>query len=111
MVTPGGLARHPDGADAVLGEPTMTQAARRGHRIASARHDASAALHRIDAPTLVLHGTDDAFCPAGNADLLVAGITGAQLSWFEGARHAYFLEHRTAASAAVLAHLAAHPLR
>jgi 3-oxoadipate enol-lactonase len=70
---------------------------------------ASAALGRIGAPTLVLHGTDDAFCPTGNADLLVAGIPGAALQLFEGARHAYFLEHRAAASAAVLAHLAAHP--
>jgi len=111
MVTPEWLERHPDGADAVLGDPTMTQAARRGHRIASARHDASAALHRIDTPALVLHGTEDAFCPAGNADLLVAGIAGAALRVFEGARHAYFLEHRAAASAAVLAHLAAHPVR
>ena len=111
MVTPPWLDRHPGGADAVLGDPTMTQAARRGHRIASARHDASAALGRIGAPTLVLHGTDDAFCPTGNADLLVAGIAGAALQLFEGARHAYFLEHRAAASAAVLAHLAAHPRR
>jgi len=71
-----------------------------------------AMLHPVDAfqastrpsSTLAVHGR-------GNADLLVAGITGAQLIWFEGARHAYFLEHRTAASAAVLAHLAANPLR
>jgi 3-oxoadipate enol-lactonase len=111
MVTPAWLARHPGGADAVLGDPTMTQAARRGHRIASARHDASAALGRIAAPTLVLHGTDDAFCPVGNAGLLVAGISGAALRLFVGARHAYFLEQRRAASAAALAHLAAHPLR
>ena len=109
MVTPAWLDRHPGGADPVLGDPTMTQAARRGHRIASARHDASAALGRIGAPTLVLHGTADAFCPTGNADLLVAGIAGAALQLFEGARHAYFLEHRAAASAAVLAHLAVHP--
>ena len=49
MVTPAWLDRHPGGADAVLGDPTMTQAARRGHRIASPRHDASAALGRIGA--------------------------------------------------------------
>jgi pimeloyl-ACP methyl ester carboxylesterase len=59
----------------------------------------------------VLHGTDDAFCPPGNADLLVAGIPGAALQLFEGARHAYFLEHRPAASAAVFAHLAIHPMK
>jgi pimeloyl-ACP methyl ester carboxylesterase len=109
MVSPGWLDRHPDGVDAVLGDPGMTQAARRGHRLASARHDASAALGRVGTPTLVLHGTDDAFCPVGNADLLVAGIPGAALRLFVGARHAYFLEHRAAASAAVLTHLATHP--
>ena len=65
----------------------------------------------MGAPTLVLHGTDDTFCPPGNADLLVAGIPGAALRLFEAARHAYFLEHREAASAAVLAHLAGYPLR
>jgi 3-oxoadipate enol-lactonase len=111
MVTPTWLDRHPDGADAVLGDPTMTQAARRGHRLAGARHDASAALGQLGAPTLVLHGTDDTFCPVGNAELLVAGIPGAALRLFVGARHAYFLEHRAAASAAALAHLAARPLR
>ena len=110
MVNPAWLDRHPDGVDAVLGDPGMTPAARRGHRIASARHDASAALGRTAAPTLVLHGTDDAFCPPGNADLLVAGIPGATLRVFAGARHAYFVEQRAATSAAVLAHLAAHPL-
>ena len=110
MVTPAWLERHPGGADAVLGDPGMTQAARRGHRLASARHDASAVLGRITAPTLVLHGTDDAFCPVANAELLVAGIPRAELRLFEGARHAYFLEHRAAASVPVLAHLAAHPL-
>ncbi|MBN9101574.1 MULTISPECIES: hypothetical protein [unclassified Pseudonocardia] len=92
------------------GEPLLLLAARRGHRRASARHDASAELGRITAPTLVLHGTADAFCPIGNAGLLTAGIPGARLVPFEGARHAYFLEHRPEASERVLGFLAEHPV-
>jgi 3-oxoadipate enol-lactonase len=110
MVTPGWLDRHPDGADAVLGDAAMTQAARRGHRLASAQHDASAELGRIGAPTLVLHGTDDAFCPVGNAELLVKGVAGAELALFDGARHAYFLQCREEASQRVVNFLAAHSL-
>jgi hypothetical protein len=59
------------------------QAARRGHRIASARQDASAALGRIGAPTLVLHGTDvdelsAARAPAATADDLLSVLTIAE---------------------------------
>jgi pimeloyl-ACP methyl ester carboxylesterase len=89
---------------------TTPQAARRGHRLASAQHDASAELSRIGAPTLVLHGTDDAFCPVGNAELLIKRIAGADLALFDGARHAYFLERREEASQRVVDFLAAHPL-
>jgi pimeloyl-ACP methyl ester carboxylesterase len=110
MVTPHWLDRHPEGADAVLGDPAMTQAARRGHRLASATHDASAVLGRIGAPTLVLHGTDDVFCPVGNAELLVKGIPGAEIELYDGARHAYFLECGDAATRRVVDFLAAHPL-
>ncbi|MFP5022169.1 alpha/beta fold hydrolase [Pseudonocardia phyllosphaerae] len=110
MVTPAWLGAHPGGADAVLGDDTMVTAARAGHRHASTRHDASAELHRITAPTLVLHGTDDVFCPTGNVDLLLRDVPRAQVELFPGARHAYFLEHHRAASDAVLAFLAGHPL-
>jgi 3-oxoadipate enol-lactonase len=88
----------------------MTLAARRGHRQASAEHDASTELGRIAAPTLVLHGTDDVFCPAANAELLVKGVPGAELVWFDGARHAYFLECREEASRRVVDFLTRHPL-
>lgn len=109
MVTPGWLDAHPHGADTVLGG-RMRTAARIGHRRASARHDASAELHRITAPTLVLHGTDDTFCPSGNAELLADGIPGAVLTWFPGARHAYFLEFHERAVRAVTDAVEAHPL-
>jgi len=110
MVTPAWLDRHPDGADAVLGDLGMTAAARRGHRQASAEHDASAHLDRIAAPTLVLHGTDDEFCPTANARLLAKGVPEAELVLFDGTRHAYFLERREEVSQVVLDFLRRHPL-
>ena len=79
MVTPAWLDRHPDGADAVLGDPGMTRPPGAGTGWPAPQHDASAELGRIGAPTLVLHGTDDVFCPAANADLLVKGVPGAKL--------------------------------
>lgn len=110
MVTPGWLDEHPDEVAAVLGDVGMTSAARRGHRRASAAHDASGRLGEITAPALVLHGDEDLFCPPGNADLLVDAIPGARRVLFGGARHAYFLEQRAEAGRAVLDFLAAHPL-
>jgi len=69
---------------------------------------AAADLDRIAAPTLVLHGTDDVFCPAANADLLVKGVPGAKMVLLDGARHAYFLERREEASRVVLDFLAGY---
>ena len=111
MVTPGWLEAHPDAeVAAVLGDAGMASSARRGHRRASAAHDASDRLGEITAPALLLHGSDDLFCPPGNAELLEKSISGAQRVQFERARHAYFLEQREHASRAVLDFLAAHPL-
>jgi 3-oxoadipate enol-lactonase len=104
MFSPGWLATHP-GPYAVLGNPTMSASARRGHRRASAEHDAWDALLRIDAPTLVIHGTDDQFCPTGNAALLAERLPRATVRLIEGARHAYFEECRAEASPAVLGFL------
>jgi pimeloyl-ACP methyl ester carboxylesterase len=109
MVGPQWRWGHP-GPLPVLGDDAMTDRARREHRRASARHDAWEALPGILAPTLVLHGTSDALTPADNGCRLAERISGAQLYLVEGARHAYFLERREQASAAVLRFLAAHPL-
>ncbi|MDN5914320.1 MAG: hypothetical protein L0I76_04305 [Pseudonocardia sp.] len=108
MVSPQWRWSHP-GPPSVLGDDTMTPRARREHRRASERHDAWDVLPGVTAPTLVLHGTDDAFAPVRNGTLLA--IPGATLHLFDGARHAYFLERRDEASAAVLDFLDAHPLR
>jgi pimeloyl-ACP methyl ester carboxylesterase len=55
-------------------------------------HDTGSRLHRITAPTLVLHGELDAFAPVSNARFLAARIPGAQLRIIDGAGHAYALE-------------------
>jgi pimeloyl-ACP methyl ester carboxylesterase len=109
MVGPQWRWGHP-GPLPVLGDDGMTERARREHRRASARHDAWEALAGIVAPTLVLHGTEDELTPAENGSRLAARIPGAQLYLLEGARHAYFLERREQASAAVVRFLTAHPL-
>ncbi|GAA3761104.1 pimeloyl-ACP methyl ester carboxylesterase [Spinactinospora alkalitolerans] len=105
MYTPEWLALHP-GPYTTLGDPAMPAYARRRHLSASNRHDAWEALPAIEAPTMVVHGTDDALNPAANASLLADRIPGARLHLVPGARHAYFEEFRTTAGAAVLDFLA-----
>jgi pimeloyl-ACP methyl ester carboxylesterase len=100
---------HP-GPYAVLGDPAMTSQARRGHRRASAAHDAWDVVPGVRAPTLVVHGSADEFCPPANAGLLAGRIPGSELLVLDGARHAYFEEFRAVASPAVIAFLDRHPL-
>jgi 3-oxoadipate enol-lactonase len=109
MVSPSWWATNP-GPLPVLGDPTMTESARRGHRLASIRHDAWDELPGIRAATLVLHGTADELTPPANGQLLAGRIPGARLSLLGGARHAYFLERRDQASPIALRFLAEHPL-
>jgi pimeloyl-ACP methyl ester carboxylesterase len=106
MYTPAWLAHNP-GPYYVLGDPTMPSYAKRRHLVASNRHDAWDGIPSITAPTLILHGTDDIFSPAANAQLLADRIPGARAELITGARHAYFHEFRSVASPAVLAFLTA----
>ncbi|NVM98482.1 alpha/beta fold hydrolase [Arthrobacter sp. SDTb3-6] len=104
MYTDNWLASHEPNA-AVVAAPA-TQLARIGHRRASKTHDTSALAASITAPTLVLHGTDDAVVPTANGHLLADLIPGATVRVFDGARHAYFEEQIDEASAEVLSFLA-----
>ncbi|HEU0304278.1 MAG TPA: alpha/beta fold hydrolase [Gaiellaceae bacterium] len=54
--------------------------------------DALDRLGELSAPTLVLHGTEDAVVDPANADLLAAGIPGARLELFEGCGHLFMWE-------------------
>jgi pimeloyl-ACP methyl ester carboxylesterase len=51
--------------------------------------DARDRLHEIEAPTLVLHGTEDRIVPISNGELLAEAIPGARLEVLEGAGHIY----------------------
>ena len=53
---------------------------------------AAARLHRVRAPTLVLHGGRDVMAPVANAHLLADGIPGAELHVVPEAGHAVPLE-------------------
>lgn len=66
---------------------------------ASQAHDAWDRLPSITAPTLVMHGSEDAVMPLANARLLAERIPGARLVVFDGAGHLFFHEQpeRTAA--------------
>lgn len=105
MYTPDWLADHA-GPYRTTGDPAMTTHARNGHLRASRRHDSWDVLPGITAPTLIVHGTDDALNPVENAALLAERIPDARVALIEGARHAYFEEFRERASPLVLEFLA-----
>jgi pimeloyl-ACP methyl ester carboxylesterase len=97
MYTPTWLANHP-GPYYVLGDSTMPTYARGRHLVASNSHDAWDELPSIKSPTLILHGADDLFSPAANADLLATRIPDARAHVIPTARHAYFHEFQSVAS-------------
>jgi pimeloyl-ACP methyl ester carboxylesterase len=105
MYTPEWLAANP-GPYFVLGDTTMPTYAKGRHLVASNNHDAWDGLPDITAPTLILHGTDDIFSPAANAQLLAGRIPNARAELIDGARHAYFDEFRSVAGPVVLSFLA-----
>jgi 3-oxoadipate enol-lactonase len=57
---------------------------------AAQAHDA--AVEGIQAPTLVVHGDEDALIPAANGERLAAAIPGAELALWPGAAHLYFTD-------------------
>jgi pimeloyl-ACP methyl ester carboxylesterase len=97
MYTPAWLANNP-GPYYVLGDSTMPTYARGRHLVASNNHDAWDELPAIKSQTLILHGADDLFSPAANADLLATRIPNARAHLIPRARHAYFHEFQAVAS-------------
>ena len=57
--------------------------------MAASTHDAAARLHRVRAPTLVMHGDRDRLLPPQNAETLTRLIPGAQLRLVPRAGHFY----------------------
>jgi pimeloyl-ACP methyl ester carboxylesterase len=62
------------------------------HWWATVYHDTVSRLGAIQAPALVVHGSEDAMAPLANARLLAERIPDAELAVVEGAGHAYLLE-------------------
>jgi 3-oxoadipate enol-lactonase len=87
--------REPARAEVMLGSVTNHLAAPWGiaaQLCATARHNRARDLHRIGAPTLVLHGERDILVPVANAHRLAQAIPGADLHVFPGVGHAFEYE-------------------
>ena len=65
-------------------------------------------LHQIQAPTLVIAGTDDKIVPAENSRILAERIPGARLAEIKGAGHGFLVEKAEEANTAVLQFLRQH---
>jgi pimeloyl-ACP methyl ester carboxylesterase len=95
LFSDGFVEREPDRAQLLLRPltahppPPWTIA---GQYLAAGLHDRALDLHRIRAPTLVLHGDRDVLVPVANAELLARGIPDAELHIVEGAGHGLPLE-------------------
>ena len=65
-------------------------------------------LPGIEAPALVMTGTNDKIVPAANSRILAERIPGARLVEFEGAGHGFVVERAAETNAAVLEFLRPH---
>jgi 3-oxoadipate enol-lactonase len=67
-------------------------------------HDTSERLSGIDAPTLVVHGTEDQMLPAANGELIARLIPGARLELLDGIGHMFWWEQPQRGAELVSAH-------
>jgi len=72
-------------------------------------HDTWEDLARVQAPTLVLSGSDDVLVPPENSKILADRIPNAQLQVIEGGGHQFLVEEADAFNRAVLEFLEALP--
>jgi pimeloyl-ACP methyl ester carboxylesterase len=70
-------------------------------------HDASARLGAIEAPTLIVHGTEDRMLPMANGELIARLIPHARLELLEGVGHMFWWEQPERSAALVRSHLLA----
>ena len=73
---------------------------------ASLAHDVADALHRITAPTLVIHGDIDPLIPPDNGAYLATHIPGARHTVYQGVGHIPIVERADDFNRDVLAFLA-----
>jgi pimeloyl-ACP methyl ester carboxylesterase len=74
------------------------------------KHDVTAELALLRAPTLVLTGTADQLVPPHHSELLASQIPGARLVAVDGGTHGFNVEMPERFNREVLDFLAAHPL-
>jgi pimeloyl-ACP methyl ester carboxylesterase len=110
LYSPAWIAAHPEIEAYVLQAPQLPEYVRQLHYRASEGHDSWDLLPTIQAPTLVIHGSEDELNPTANAPLLAERIPNAELYLVKGGRHGYFIEFREEASRVVNDFLARHPL-
>jgi pimeloyl-ACP methyl ester carboxylesterase len=63
-----------------------------GQLQAIGRHDVAGRLGEIDAPTLVIHGTDDQMLPVSNGHMIAERVPGARLEILDGVGHLFWVE-------------------
>ena len=68
-------------------------------------HDTSARLSSIEAPTLVVHGTEDRMLPVVNGELIARSIPHARLELLEGVGHMFWWEQPERSAALVRSHV------
>ncbi len=88
-------AEHPDEFDRILRarlafSPSLSSYFRQVR--AGASFDASGRVRHIDAPTLVIHGSDDRLVPVANARALARVVPRSRLRVLDGAGHLVFIE-------------------
>lgn len=90
VAAPGWAERHPEEIEAfveIARHRPMTKAAYLRQLAANRGHDVSDELHRIGAPTLVIHGDVDPLVPVENGRYLAERIDGAELVVYAGTGH------------------------
>ena len=68
-------------------------------------HDTSARLASIEAPTLVVHGTEDRMLPVVNGELIAQSIPDARLELLDGVGHMFWWEQPERSAALVRSHM------
>jgi 3-oxoadipate enol-lactonase len=68
-------------------------------------HDTSARLASIEAPTLVVHGTEDRMLPVVNGELIARSIPHARLELLDGVGHMFWWEQPERSAALVRSHV------
>jgi pimeloyl-ACP methyl ester carboxylesterase len=73
--------------------------------IAVASHDTQAKLAALEAPTLVIHGTEDEILPFVNAEIIAGAILGARFEVFEDVGHLWWWEQPDHSASLILEHV------